>query len=106
MNANYIYDIFSTANKMGLPLDLAAKSIPGVEDVTEREAIDFINLHYDPLWRAYATGNRKLFNDILTMCVKTNDHEADALARAYQTGNEKLIADFEAKYGLGGVDHV
>ena len=99
MNANYIYDIFTAANKQGLPLDLAANSVPGVEEMTQREALDFINVHYDPLWRAYATGNKKLFADILAVCVKGNEHEADLLARAYATGNEKLIADMEAKYG-------
>lgn len=99
MNVNYIYDIFSAANKQGLPLDLAANSVPGVEDMTQREALDIINVHYDPLWRAYATGNRKVFDDIAAVCLKTNSHEADLLARAYETGNEKLIAEYEAKYG-------
>lgn len=99
MNANYIYDIFATANKLGQPLDIAAESVPAVEDMTKREAIEFINVHYDPMWRAYATGNKKLFDDILEICVKSNDHEADLLARAYETGNEKLIAEYEAKYG-------
>lgn len=106
MNANYIYDVFVAANKLGLPLDIAAENVPAVEDMTKREALDFINTHYDPLWRAFMTGNRKVFDDIAAVCLKTNDHEADALARAHETGNEKLIADFEAKFGLGGADHV
>ena len=104
MNANYLYDIFETAIMQGQPLDIAAESVPAVEGLTKREAIDFINLHYDPLWRAYATGNRKLFDDILAVCVKGNEHEVEALEQAYATGNEKLIADFEARFG--GERHV
>ena len=99
MNANYIFDIFEAAIMQGQPLDIAAESVPAVEGLAKREAIEFINVHYDPLWRAYATGNRKVFDDILAVCLKTNSHEADLLARAYETGNEKLIAEYEAKYG-------
>ncbi len=103
MDANYIYNIFETATKSDLPLDIAlanhscANPLP--EGMDKKATMDFINLHYDPLWRAYQTGNRKLFADILAVCEKGNEHEIDALERAYATGNEKLIAEYEARYG-------
>ena len=99
MNANYIYDIFEAATQQDKPLDLAAESVPAVEDMTKREAIDFANLHYDPLWRAHATGNRKVMRDIVAVCEKGNEHEIEVLLQAHATGNAKLIADMEAKYG-------
>lgn len=108
MNANYLYDIFETATKnnvdltIGLELLLNEKPLP--DGMTKDGVNQFVGLHYDPLWRAYQTGNRKVFADIVTVCIKTDDHEADALLRAHETGNEKLIADFEARFG--GAGHV
>ena len=105
MNANYIYDIFETATQQDKPLDIALEILRGTQPIPEgmtKENINaFVGLHYDPLWRAYQTGNRKLFADILAVCEKGNEHEVDALERAYAAGNAKLIADMEAKYGTG-----
>ena len=110
MNANYIHKIFKTAVEQDIPLDRALDNLSNVEPIpegtTKKELLDFINLHYDPLWRACATGNEKVVRDIVAVCVKSNDHEADILLRAHQTGNAKLIANMEAKYGIGGAANV
>ena len=37
--------------------------------------------------------------DIVAICVKSDNEEADALLRAFATGNDKLISEMEAKYG-------
>lgn len=103
MNANYIFDIFETANAnnvdttVGLEILHSAQPIP--EGMTKDGINRFVNLHFDQLRRAHQTGNEKLFADIVAICVKSNDEEADALLRAHETGNEKLIAEMEAKYG-------
>ncbi len=103
MNANYIFDIFETATQnnvdttIGLEILRSAQPIP--EGMTKEGINQFIGLHFDQLRRAYGTGNKKLFADIVTICVKSTDEEADALLRAHETGNEKLIAEMEAKYG-------
>lgn len=103
MNANYIYDIFTTANEQGKDTTIALeilRSTQPIPDGMTKEGINrFVNLHFDQLRRAHQTGNRKLFADIVTICVKSNDEEADMLLRAHATGNEKLIAEMEAKYG-------
>ena len=103
MNANYIYEIFETANANGVDTTIALEILRGTQPVPEgltKEGIgQFIGLHFDALRRAYGTGSKKLFADIVTICVKSNDEEADALLRAHETGNEKLIAEMEAKYG-------
>lgn len=109
MNANYIFDIFETANAKGVDTTIALEILRGTQPIPEgmtKEGIgQFVGLHFDQLRRAHQTGNRKLFSDIVTICVKSNDEEADALLRAHETGNEKLIAEMEAKYG-DGADHV
>lgn len=106
MNANYIHKVFETAVAQDIPLDRALDILSGTDPIpegtTKKDVLDFVNLHYDPLWRACATGNEKVVRDIVEICVKTNNHEAEALLQAHATGNQKLIADFEAKYGLGG----
>ena len=110
MNANYIYDIFETSTAHNVDLNIALSILKGKQKIpdgmTEQGIREFVGVHYDPLWRAYQTGNRKLFADILTVCEKSNDHEADVLFRAHETGNLKLIADMEAKYGIGGATNV
>ena len=103
MNANYIFDIFTTANEQGkdtaIALDILRGTQPIPEGMTKEGINQFVGLHFDQLRRAHQTGNRKLFADIVTICVKSTAEEADALLRAHETGNEKLIADMEAKYG-------
>lgn len=105
MNANYIYEIFETSAKHNVDTTLAAEILRGREVIpdkqTKDELCEFIGLHFDPLYRAYGTGSRKLFDDIVKVCVKSTDEEADVLLRAHATGNEKLIAEMEAKYGDG-----
>ena len=105
MNANYIYTIFETSAKHNVDTSMAAEILRGQGDIPDKQTKDelcaFIGLHFDPLRRAFGTGNRKLFNDIVKVCVKSNDEEADALLRAHATGNAKLIAEMEAKYGNG-----
>lgn len=107
MNANYLYDIFETATKNDQPLEIAIEILRGINPIpdgmTKQEINEFVGLHYDPLWRAYQTHNRKLFADIVAVCIKTRDHEEEALKQAFESGNEKLIAEYEAKYGD---DHV
>ena len=105
MNANYIHDIFETAEKngvdltIGLEILLGAKPLPN--GVTKKELNDFVGLHENTLSRAYLTRHPKLFADIVAACVENNEDEADLLMRAYAPGNEKLIAEVEAKYGDG-----
>ena len=105
MKADYIYDIFETSAKHNVDTTLADEILRGREVIPDKQTKDelcrFINLHFDPLYRAYGTGNRKLFDDIVKVCVKSNNEEADMLLRARATGNEKLIAEMEAKYGNG-----
>lgn len=106
MNANYIYEVFETATKhgtdltVGLELLLNEKPLP--EGVTKRELSGFIGLHENALSRAYQTGHRKLFADIVQACEESNEEELDFLARVRATGNEKLIAEVEAEYGCLG----
>lgn len=103
MNANYIYEVFETAAKHGtdltIGLELLLNEKPLPEGVTKRELNEFIGLHENLLSRAYQTGHRKLFADIVAACVENKDDEIDFLARVRATGNEKLIAEMEAKYG-------
>ena len=103
MNANYIYDIFETANAHNVDLIVGLDILRGKQVIPEgmtRDSINsFVGLHYDPLWRAYQTGNRKLFADVLAYCIEDRGHEADAMIRGYATGNEKLITDLEARFG-------
>lgn len=105
MNANYIYDIFEVATVRDVSLDIALEIIKGEkplpDGMTTRHTNAFIGLHYDLLRRAYQTGNRKLFADILRVCEESNEEEADFILRAHESGNEKLIAEVEAKYGNG-----
>ena len=103
MNADYIYNIFETSEKHNVDTTIAAEILRGREVIpdaqTKAEIGAFVGLHYDSLWRAYQTGSRKLFDDIVRICQESTDEEADALLRAHETGNEKLIAEMEAKYG-------
>ena len=103
MNANYIFDIFETATQNNVDTTIALEILCGTQPIHEGMTKDginrFVNLHFDQLRRAYGTGNKKLFADIVAICVKSNDEEADALLRAHATGNDKLIAEMEAKYG-------
>lgn len=103
MNANYIYEVFETANKHGVDLTIGLELLlnekPLPDGVTKRELNKLIGLHENTLGRAYQTGHRKLFADIVAACVENKDDEIDFLARVRATGNEKLIADAEAMYG-------
>lgn len=102
MNANYIYEVFETATSRGVDLTIGLEIHSGEkplpDGVTKRELHEFIGLHENLLSRAYQTGHRKLFADIVRVCVESNEDEADLLLRAHATGNEKLIAELEAKY--------
>lgn len=108
MNADIIYKVFEIAMEKNLDTSMATEVLYSNGTITDFEAkkkvAAFIGIHFDPLRRAYGTGNKKLFADIVAACVKSNAEEADLLLRAHATGNEKLIAEYEAKYG--GVDHV
>lgn len=103
MNASYIFEIFETSvqnsvdTTVGLEILCGKKPFP--DGMTKQEINQFIGLHFDQLRRAYGTGNRKLFEDVVAICVKSGNEEADVLLRAYATGNEKLIAEMEEKYG-------
>lgn len=103
MNANYIFDIFETATQNNVDTNIGLEMLCGMQPIPDGMTKDginrFVNLHFDRLRRAYGTGNKKLFADIVAICVKSTDEEADALLRAHATGNEKLIAEMEAKYG-------
>ena len=105
MNANYIYDIFETSTAHNVDLNIALSILKGKqkipEGMTEQSIREFVSVHYDPLWRAYQTSNRKLFADILDICEKGREHEEELIRRAYESNNQKLIADMEAKYGTG-----
>ena len=105
MNANYIYDIFETATSRGVDLSIGLEILlndkPLPNGVTKREINEFIGLHENLLSRAFQTGHRKLFADIVEACVDNKEDEIDFLARVRATGNEKLIAEVEAKYGEG-----
>ena len=105
MNADCIYNIFEISEKYNVDTAIAAEILRGREVIpdakTKAEIGGFVGLHYDPLWRAYQTGSRKLFDDIVRICQESTDEEADVLLRAHATGNEKLIAEMEAKYGNG-----
>ena len=109
MKANYIFDIFTTANEKGVDTTIALEILRGTQPIPDGMTKDgineFIGLHFDQLRRAHQTGCPKLFADIVQVCIKSTDEEADALLRAHETGNEKLIAEMEAKYGEGA-DHV
>lgn len=110
MNTNYIYEIFKTADEHNVDTSIAAEILRGREVIPTNEdkveANEFIGLHFDLLRRAFGTGSEKLFADAVRICIESNDEEADMLMRAHATGNEKLIAEMEAKYGIGGADHV
>ena len=103
MNANYIYELFETAISRGVDLTIALEimvgSKPIPEGTTKREIAQFIALNENLLSRAYQTGNRKLFADIVAVCVESKEKKKDLLRRARATGNEKLIADVEAMCG-------
>jgi predicted RecB family endonuclease len=103
MNADIIYKVFETAVKHGGSIAIAAEILRGHGEITDldtkKDILGFISLHFDDLYRAYNTGNKKLFADIVRVCINNNKEEIDMLQRAYATGNEKLIAEMEAKYG-------
>ena len=103
MNAEIIYNIFETSTNNNVDTTLAAEILRGREVIPDKQTKDelcaFIGLHFDPLYRAFGTGNKKLFADIVRVCEKSNNEEADMLLRAHATGNEKLIAEMEEKYG-------
>ena len=105
MNASYIYDIFETATSRGVDrtigLEILLNEKPLPNGVTKKELNEFIGLHENLLSRAFQTGHRKLFADIVEACVDNKEDEIDFLARVRATGNEKLIAEVEAKYGEG-----
>ena len=105
MNAEILYKVFETATNNNVDTAIAAEILRGREVIPDKKTKDelcaFIGLHFDPLRRAFGTGSKKLFGDIVRICVESNDEEADVLLRAYATGNEKLIAEMEAKYGDG-----
>lgn len=106
MNADYIFDVFETANAKSVDtavaLDILWGTRPIVGGMTKQSVGRFIGLHFDPLRRAHQTANRKLFADIVAICAKSKGEEADALLCAYETGNKKLIAEMEARYGGDG----
>ena len=108
MNADIIYKVFETATNHGGSIAIAAEILRGGEMIpdleTKKDILGFIGLHFDDLHRAYGTGSKKLFDDIVRLCIKNNKEEVDMLLRAQATGNEKLIGEMEAKYG--GDDHV
>lgn len=103
MNANYIYEVFETATKHGtdltIGLELLLNEKPLPEGVTKAEVNAFVGLNENLLGRAFRTGNRKLFADIVAVCVESNEDERELLRRARATGNELLIAEVEALYG-------
>ena len=103
MNAEIIYKVFETAAEKNVDTTIAAEFLRGGELIpdldTKKDILGFIGLHHDDLRRAYGTGNKKLFGDIVRICIKNNKEEADTLLRAHATGNDKLIAEMEAKYG-------
>ena len=103
MNSEVIYKVFETADIRNTDTTMAAEALYGCDVIPSNErkqqVNDFISLHYDSLRRAYGTGNKKLFDDIVRICTESNDEEADMLLRAHATGNEKLIREVEAKYG-------
>ena len=103
MKADIIYKIFETAVNHGADIAIAAEILRGQGEIadlaTKKDILCFIGLHLDDLRRAYGTGNKKLFADIVSLCLKNNKEEVDMLMRAHETGNEKLIAETEAKYG-------
>lgn len=105
MNSDYIFDIFERANTKGVDtavaLDILRGTQPIPDGMTKEGLNQFVGLHFDQLCRAHRTGNRKLFADIVAICVKSNGEEADMLLRAYESGNKKLIAEMEAGYGGG-----
>ena len=105
MNASYIYDIFETATSRGVDLTIGLELLlnekPLPNGATKKELNEFIGLHENLLSRAFQTGHRKLFADIVEACVENKEEEIDFLARVRATGNEKLIAEVEAKYGEG-----
>lgn len=105
MNTEVIYKVFQTAAEMNTDTTMAAENLRGTEFIADndrkKQVNNFIGLHFDPLSRAYRTGNKKLFDDIVKVCERSNNEEADMLLRAHATGNEKLIAEMEAKYGNG-----
>lgn len=105
MNTEVLYKVFETAAEKNVDTAMAAEILRGSEfisDADRKEQVnEFIGLHFDLLRRAYGTGNRKLFDDIVRVCEKSNAEEADMLLRARATCNEKLIAEMEAKYGEG-----
>ena len=105
MNAEVIYKVFETADVRNIDTTMAAEALRGCAVIPDndrkKQVNEFIGLHFDALRRAYGTGNKKLFDDIVAACVKSNAEEVDMLLRAHATGNEKLIAETEAKYGDG-----
>jgi hypothetical protein len=108
MNAEVIYKVFETAKVRNSDTTQAAEVLYGCDVIPDndrkRQVNDFIGLHFDALCRAYGTGDKKLFDDVVKACVESRDEEVDLLIRAHATGNEKFIAEMEAKYG--GVGNV
>ena len=103
MNAEVIYKVFETADVRNIDTTMATEILCGCAVIPDndrkKQVNEFIGLHFDALRRAYGTGNKKLFDDIVKVCEKSDNEEADMLLRAHATGNEKLIAEMEAKYG-------
>lgn len=106
MNTEVLYKVFETATEKNVDTTMAAEILRGTEFISDndrkKQVNEFIGLHFDALRRAYGTGSKKLFDDIVRICEKSNDEEADMLLRAHATGNEKLIKEMEAKHGAKG----
>lgn len=103
MNAEIIYNIFEFSENNNADIAISYEILRGNGEIpdmeTKKEIVRFIDLHFDTLRRAYGTGNKKLFSDIVSFCVENKDDEIDFLARVRATGNEKLITEVEAVYG-------
>lgn len=90
MNANYIYDIFTTCEELDLP-DLtialahhkAAHPIP--EGMTEQGINEFVGNHYEALVDAFAAHDREAFAAAVEAGVR-EDEERKAALEAGQEG--------------------
>ena len=61
MNANYIYDIFTTCEEQDLPDLTIALAHPIPEGMTEQGINEFIGGHYEALVDAFADQDREAF---------------------------------------------
>ena len=85
MNANYIYDIFETTSKHGLPdlylgLAMLQKDKPIPEGCTDQGIREFIGRHYDALVEAYKAKDRDMMAAAVARC-----EEEDAQREAERT---------------------